>query len=196
MTERQKNILWLSALFVVLVLFYSKVLFTGKIIRAPDIINESYWGVIEAKKLGWQEIFSFVRNVKAAWNIEINSGFTTEGGNTAVHLLMHLKAITFLIPAPACVAWTIVLSFYFGACGLYLYCRAINCSRVASFFAALVFALSPEMASLINAGHVMKIATISYAPWAFFCLEKGFVTRRIFWFMATGFVLAFQFFNT
>jgi hypothetical protein len=196
MTDRQKNVLWLTGLFILLVLFYSKILFTGKIIRAPDIINESYWGVIEAKKLGWQEIFSFIKNVKAGWNIEINSGFTTEGGNTAVHLLLHLKAITFLIPAPACVAWTIVLSFYLGACGLYLYCRTINCSRVASFFAALIFALSPEMASLINAGHVMKIATISYATWAFFCLEKGFVTRRIFWFLAASFVLAFQFFNT
>lgn len=196
MTGRQKNVLWLTGLFVLLVLFYSKILFTGKIIRAPDIINESYWGVIEAKKLGWQEIFSFVNNVKAGWNTEINSGFTTEGGNTAVHFLVHLKAITFLIPAPACVAWTIVLSFYFGACGLYLYCRTINCSRVASFFAALIFALSPEMATLINAGHVMKIATISYATWAFFCLEKGLLTRRIFWFMATAFVLTFQFFNT
>lgn len=196
MTDKQKDTLWLIGLFVLLLLFYAKILFTGKIIRAPDIINESYWGVISAKSLGWREIFSFVENIKASWNIEINSGFTTEGGNSALHYLLHLKVITFLIPAPACVAWTIVLSLYFGACGLYLYCRTINCSSIASFFAALVFALSPEMASLINAGHVMKIATISYAPWAFFCLEKGFVTRRLFWFMATSFVLAFQFFNT
>jgi hypothetical protein len=194
MTERQKEMLWLAALLVLLVLFYSKILFTGKIIRAPDIINESYWGVIEAKKLGWQEIFSFIHYIKAAWNIEINSGFTTEGGNSAVHLLVHLKAITFLIPAPACVAWTIVLNFFFGACGLFLYCRTIGCSRLAAFFAALVFALSPEMASLINAGHVMKIVTISFAPWAFFCLEKGFLSRRIFWFMATAIVLTIQFF--
>lgn len=196
MTDRRKDTLWLIALFVLLVICYSKVLFTGKIIRAPDIINESYWGVIATKNMGWQEIFSFVHNIKAGWNTEINSGFTNEGGNSAVHLMVHLKAITFLIPAPACVAWTIVLNFFFGACGLYLYCRAIACSRFASFFAALVFSLSPEMASLINAGHVMKIATIAYAPWAFFCLEKGFFTRRLFWFMATAFVLAFQFFTS
>jgi hypothetical protein len=196
MTERRKDTLWLFALFVLLILCYSKVLFTGKIIRAPDIINEFYWGVISAKNLGWHEIFSFVNNLKAGWNTEINSGFTTEGGNSAIHLLIHLKAITFLIPAPACVAWTIVLHFFFGACGVYLYCRAINSSRFASFFAALVFGLSPEMASLINAGHVMKIATIAYAPWAFYCLEKGFLGRRLFWFMATSVVLAIQFFNT
>lgn len=196
MTERQKNILWLSALLALLVLCYSKILFTGKIIRAPDIINESYWGVIATKNLGWQEIFSFIHNLRAGWNTEINSGFTTEGGNSAVHLLVHLKAITWLFPAPACVAWLIVLNFFFGACGVYCYCRAISCSRFASFFAALVFGLSPEMGSLINAGHVMKIATIVYALWAFFCLEKGFLTRRLFWFMATSFVLAFQFFTS
>jgi hypothetical protein len=196
MTERRKDILWLAGLFLLLVVCYSKVLFTGKIIRAPDIINESYWGVIAAKNMGWKEIFAFVDNIKAAWSLEINSGTTTEGGNCAIHLLVYLKAITWLFPAPACVAWTIVLNFFFGACGVYCYCRAIACSRFASFFAALVFGLSPEMASLINAGHVMKIATIAYAPWAFFCLEKGFLRRRLFWFMATAFVLAFQFFTS
>lgn len=196
MTDRQKDALWFSGLFVLLVLFYSKILFTGKIIRAPDIINESYWGVIDAKKLGWQEIFSFVKNVKASWNIEINSGFTSEGGNSPVHFLLHLKVINFLIPAPACVAWTMLFCFYFGACGLFMYCRAIDCSRSAAFFGAIVFALSPEIATLINAGHVMKLATISYAPWAFFCLEKGFGTRRLIWFMATSVVLAVQFFNS
>jgi len=43
---------------------------------------------------------------------------------------------------------------------------------------------------------VMKIATISYAPWAFYFLERGFQSRRVIFFLTTAFVLAFQFFNT
>jgi len=62
--------------------------------------------------------------------------------------------------------------------------------------AGAVFAMAPEMASLINAGHVLKIATISVAPWAFYFLEKGFQRRRVIWFMTTGLVLALQFFYT
>jgi hypothetical protein len=42
----------------------------------------------------------------------------------------------------------------------------------------------------------MKIATISYAPWAFYFLERGFQSRRLIFFLTTAIVLAFQFFNT
>jgi len=34
------------------------------------------------------------------------------------------------------------------------------------------------------------------APWAFYCLEKGFQRRKVIWFMTTGLVLALQFFYT
>lgn len=194
MTERKKDILFLTALFALLVIFYVKILFTGKIISAPDIINEFYWGVVES----WQRSMSSLldlRQVKADWNMEINSGTSTLGGNASLHLLVWLKLLYKLIPPPASVAWVIVLHLYFGAAGLYMYCRTIGLSRWAAFLAGLVFAVAPENASLINAGHVMKIATISYAPWAFYLLERGFLTRRVIFFLATGFVLAFQFFN-
>ena len=72
----------------------------------------------------------------------------------------------------------------------------MGAGRLAAFIGGLIFALAPENASLINAGHVMKIATISYAPWAFYFLERGFQTRRVIFFLTTAFVLAFQFFNT
>jgi hypothetical protein len=89
-----------------------------------------------------------------------------------------------------------VLHLFFGAYGTYLCCRLAGASRFASLLGGTIFALAPENASLINAGHVMKIATISYAPWAFYFLERGFQTRRMIFFLTTAFVLAFQFFNT
>lgn len=194
MTERKKDLLFLTTLFALLLLFYAKILFTGQIISAPDIINEFYWGVVES----WQKSLSSLldlRQVKAGWNSEINGGTSTLGGNSSLHLLVWIKLIFKLIPPPSSVAWFIVLHLFFGAVGLYLYCRAISLSRSAAFLAGLIFAVAPEIASLINAGHVMKIATISYVPWAFYFLERGFLTRRVIFFMATGLVLAFQFFN-
>lgn len=194
MTDRRKDLLFLTALLVLLILFYSRILFTGKVISAPDIINEFYWGVVET----WQNSLAKLLDpglIKAAWNREINSGTTTLGGNSSIHFLVWLKLIFNLIPPPASVAWFIVLHLFFGAAGVFCYCRIIGLSRFAALFAGAVFALAPENASLINAGHVMKIATISYAPWAFYCLERGFRSRRLFWFLTTGFVLAVQFFN-
>ena len=195
MTERRKDLLYLAALLVSLILFYSRILFTDMIIRAPDIINEFYWGVIATKRASFWEIFDFSQ-VKAAWNIFINSGFTSEGGISPVHFLFHLKLINYLIPAPACVAWLIVFHLFFAGAGVFCYCRAIGASRSAAFLGGLIFAVAPENASLINAGHVMKICTISYAPWALYFFERGFQTRRVFFFLTAGLVLAIQFFHS
>lgn len=195
MTERKKDWLFLVSLLGILVLCFTKILFTDGIIRAPDIINEFYWGVKGYENIGWPELFRFSL-ASAGWDPYINSGFTNEGGMASLQFLLHHKLIFKLIPAPASVAWFIVLHLFFGAAGVYCLCRTIGTGRFAALLGGAIFALAPEIATLINAGHVMKIATISYAPWAFWFLEKGFRTRRLIFFLTTGFVLAFQFFNT
>jgi len=195
MTERRKDFLCFGLLFVLLVLFFARILFTSKVVSAPDIINEFYWGTLAQKSQPFTDLFNFSK-INADWNIFINSGTTSEGGIAPILLLLWHKLILYVLPAPACVAWHMVLHLFFGGCGLFLFCRAIGASRPAAFLAGLIFAIAPENASLINAGHVMKIATISYAPWAFFFLERGFRSRRLIFFMATGLTLALQFFNT
>lgn len=194
MTNRKNTALFLFGLLALLLLYYSRILFTDQILRAPDIVNEFYWGARSLSEMPFLKIFHFP--LYADWDMFTNSGFTNEGGGASFAFLVPLKLIYYLFPFPASIAWTIVLHLFFGACGTYLCCRAIGASRFAAFAGGVIFALAPEMASLINAGHVMKVATISYAPWAFYFLERGFQTRRVIFFLATAFVLAFQFFNT
>jgi hypothetical protein len=195
MTDRNKDLLILSGLLAVLLLFFSHILFTSQIIRAPDILNEFYWGVKDAAR---QPFFSVFRTdlSSAGWNPFINSGFTNEGGVASEQFLYLRRLVFWLVPPPASVAWYIVLHLFIAAAGTYCYCRLIGASRTAAFLGGLIFAIAPENASLINAGHVMKIATISLAPWAFYFLEKSFKTRRLFWFLATAVLLALQFFHT
>ena len=188
----EKNRFWIVLMAFVLIGMFSRILFTDQIIRAPDIIQEYYWGVLEYSKRPLSEIFHF--RLHAPWDIYGNTGNTLEGGGLGNQFLFWQGLIYFFIRPPASVAWFIVLHFFLGSAGVYLLCRTIGASRLASFLGALTFSLAPEMVSLINAGHVLKIATISVAPWAFYMLERGFQTRRIIWFMATGFVLALQFF--
>ena len=57
MTERRKDILALTILLVVLVGIFAPVLFTSKIIRAPDILNEYYWTVKDLGKTPFLDIF-------------------------------------------------------------------------------------------------------------------------------------------
>ncbi len=194
MSDREKNLLMLAFMLVILIMFFSRILFTDQIIRAPDIINEYYWNVLDWYKSPLTKLLNF--KLEANWWIESNSGFTLMGGDVGGNINFWNLLIYKFIPPPASVGWFIVIHLFLGGCGLFYYCRIIGASIPASLLAGLVFALAPEMASLINAGHVMKIATISFAPWAFVCIEKGFQRRRILYFMATSVVLALQFFNS
>ena len=191
MTERKRDLLFLAGLLAVLVLLFSKILFTGRIVRAPDITNEFYWTVKGFKDMGFLELFKV--SLRPTWDLFINSGTSEGGGTLSMQFLFYRNLIFRLLPAPANVAWFMVLHMFFGAAGTFLYCRAIGAGRFASFLGGLIFALAPENASLINAGHAQKIATISFAPWAFYFFEKGFQTRRVIFFLTAGFVLAFQF---
>jgi hypothetical protein len=194
MTESRKNLAALAGLLAVLILFFSHILFTTKVIRAPDILNEYYWTALSHSKLHFLDFFRL--HLVADWDIYGNSGNTLLGGGVGTQFVNLLNLVYYFFPLPSAVAWFIVLHFFFGAAGVYCYCRAIGLGAVPAFLGGLVFALAPEMASLINAGHVLKIATISVAPWAFYFFERGFLTRRVIFFLATGLVLAFQFFYT
>jgi len=193
MTDRKKDFFVLALLLAVLVIYFGNILFTHKIIRAPDILNEFYWTIKDSSS---DSLLNALKpQFKAVWDIYSNSGDTTEGGWAAGHFLIQNKFIFNLIPQPASIAWFMVLHFFQGAVGTYLYCRTIGVSRLASFFGGLFFALATENVSLINAGHVLKVGTISFAPLAFFLIEKGLLTRRVIFFLATAIVLALQFFE-
>lgn len=193
MIERRKDILVLTVLLVLFILFFSKILFTDKIIRAPDIINELYWSVKDLPSVPLKDLLKI--NLVADWNMFDNSGDTTEGGWSSIQFLLHKKLIFHFFPSPANVAWFILFHLFIGAAGTYFCCRAIGASRFASFIGGVVFSLAPETASLINAGHVLKMATISLAPWGFYFFERTMQSRRLIYAMTTAVVLAFQFFH-
>ena len=194
-SQRGNDLLMLLLLLVGLTVLFSPILFTTKIVRAPDILNEFYWGVYQSYG---KPLWSMLRVdlATADWNPYINSGHSNDGGMASMQFVYPYRLIFGLIPAPASVAWFMVLHLFLGGAGTYLYCRLVGCSRIAALFGGLLFAFCTENASLINAGHVMKIATIVHAPWVFYFIEKGFRTDRLFAFLCAGLVLTFQFFNT
>lgn len=193
--RRSNDLVLLMLLLAGLVALFSPILFTTKIVRAPDILNEFYWGVYNAYG---KPLWSMLRVdlATADWNPYINSGHSNDGGMTSMQFVYPYRLIFGLIPAPASVAWFMVLHLFAGGAGTYLYCRLVGCSRISALFAGLLFAFCTENASLINAGHVMKIATIAHAPWVFYFIEKGFRTDRLFAYLCAGLVLTLQFFNT
>jgi hypothetical protein len=193
MTERRKDFWLLAMLLGILVLFFSKILFTDMIVRAPDIVAEFYWSIQHFKAMSFLDLFRL--DLNASWDLLSNGGGSEGGGTVSMQFLFYRNLIFWLFPEPANVAWFMVFHLFFGGAGTYCFCRAIGVGRLGSLLGGLIFALAPENASLINAGHVQKIATISFAPWAFYFLEKGFQTRRYIFPLSTAVCLAFQFFN-
>ena len=94
-----------------MILYYSRILFTDKIIRAPDIINEFYWGVKGIGDLKFWNLFPF-GHLKAGWDPFVNSGYSVEGGDVSMSFLLWKNLIFWAIPAPASVAWFIVLHLF------------------------------------------------------------------------------------
>ncbi|GFO56567.1 membrane protein [Geomonas sp. Red276] len=193
MTERRKDLLYLLGLLLVLIIFFAKILFTSQIVRAPDIIAEFFWGVKHFKTMSFLDLFR--PSMHAGWDYLSNGGGTEGGGTISLQFLFYRNLLFWLLPEPVNTAWFMILHLFFGGAGTYCFCRAIGVGRLGSFLGGLIFAIAPENASLINAGHVQKIATISFAPWAFYFVEKGFQTRRYIFAMTAAVCLAFQFFN-
>lgn len=193
MTERKKDLLTLGLLLLIVVGCFNKMLFTDLIVRAPDITNEFIWNVRGFPDLPLKDIFNM--NIKAGWDLFANGGGTEGGGTMSMQFLLYRSLFFWSIPVPQSIAWFMALHLFFGGAGVYLYCRVIGASRPAALLGGVIFAVAPEISSLINAGHVQKIATISFAPWAFYFFEKGFQKQRVIYPMAAAVILALQFFN-
>ncbi|HEX9024742.1 MAG TPA: hypothetical protein VF799_12980, partial [Geobacteraceae bacterium] len=131
MSERKRDLIFQGALFGLLILLFAKILFTGKIIRAPDIINEFYWGVKGMGDWSFPDLFR-ISLTGAPWNMFVNSGFTNEGGDVSGQFLLLHRMVFHFIPLPENIAWYIVIHLFIGAAGVYCYCRLIGASRFAS----------------------------------------------------------------
>lgn len=191
-----KDLFWLLLMAALTVIFCQRLLFTDQIIRASDVITQFYWG---AKGVSEQTLFQYLRSIpdifRASWEPLNDGGRTLEGGWNAIGLLFHRYLIQHYFPFPSSIAWLAVLSLLWGGIGTFFYCRLIGVSRFGAFAAGTLFALCTENASLINAGHIQKIETISWFPWVLLFLEKSLRGGRLFHYAMTACLLGIQFFN-
>lgn len=192
----EKDWFWIALLGAACLVLFRDLLFTDKIIRASDVITQYFWG---AKALKEMPPLDYLRSLpsifQAGWDSLSDGGRTLEGGWNANRLLFYEYVVLHYFPFPASIAWIAVLSLIWGGIGTYWYCRLIGVGRLGAFAAGFLFAFCVENASLINAGHIQKIETISWFPWVLFFLEKALRSGRLFHYAMTALMLGLQFFN-
>jgi hypothetical protein len=192
----ENNALWIALLGCLIVALFHRILFTDQIIRASDILTQMFWSVKGMKGgsfLGY--LWSLPDNFHANWEPFDNGGRAGEGGGNALSLLFYRTFVYQYFPFPSSIAWLAVLSLIWGGIGTYYYCRSIGLSRFSSFAAGFLFAYCAENVTLINAGHMQKIETISWFPWAILYLEKALQSRRFYHYALCALFLAIQFFS-
>jgi len=96
MPERRKDMVALAGLLAVLVLFYSHILFSNKVIRAPDILNEYYWSALGLSKGHFLDFFKL--RLIASWDIYGNSGNTLLGGEVGSQLVSLSNLVYYFHP--------------------------------------------------------------------------------------------------
>ena len=198
--DRQKltesNRFWAALLACLVIAFFYRYLFTTQIIRASDVLSQLFWSV---KGIHQQSFLDYLEKIpeffRVNWEPMDNGGRTGEGGGNPLNLLFYRYLVFQYFPFPANIAWLAVLSLAWGGIGTFFYCRAIGVSRFGAFAAGLLFAACTENSSLINAGHIQKIETISWLPWVLLSLEKALRTGRLYHYSITALLLAVQFFT-
>lgn len=180
--------MWVLLMAIIPVALLYRILFTGDIIRASDVVTQYFWSVLD------YSITTLPPPLSGKWDPYSNFGVdTTIGG--PLHILPWRFLVYIIFPLPASIAWEAVSRLIFAGIGTFIYCRVIGLERFPSFLAGLFFILSSEMVTLINAGHIGKMGTISWLPWVLIVLEKGLLQRSLFYFLLTGGALALQFFE-
>lgn len=186
--DENRNWFWILLITAIPLFLLYRILFLGELIRASDITSQYYWAVQDYGKPPLPTPFS------NHWNPNDNFGSDTTVGGPLSYAPWRLPIYMF-IPLPVNIAWEIVTHIIFAGIGAFLFCRVIGLNRYSSFLAAIFFILSSEIITLINAGHVGKINTISWTPWVFLALEKGLQDKKPLYFLLTGGALALQFFE-
>lgn len=186
--KEQERCLYPLLISVLTIFLLRKILFTDQIINATDVGTQYFWEVYHLPKLSYIDWFHFTWGGLGNFGDDITK-------NLARNLLPYRYLIYKILPSHLGIAWETAFHIIFAGIGTFLYCRVLGLHRFSSFFAAISFIFSAEMISLINAGHIGKIGTITWAPLIFFFLEKGLQEKRPFYFLLTGGALAMQFFE-
>lgn len=186
--REKESLFYLSLLSLLTILLLRKVLFTNQILNATDVVTQYFWEVLHLEKMSYWEWFSF------KWQGLANFGDDTT--RILARSLLPYRYLTYwLFPAYLGISWEAALHIIFAGIGTFLYCRILGLQRFSSFLAAISFIFSAEIITLINAGHIGKINTISWTPLVLFFLEKGLQEKRPLYFLLTGGALAVQFFE-
>lgn len=94
--------------------------------------------------------------------------------------------LKFFMPLHRAMGLKLVLHVFLAGLFMYLFLKTLKLNRYAAAFGGLGYMFASVFVSLVYAGHDAKMFIIALLPLVFSLLERGFETKRLFYFIMLG----------
>ncbi len=128
------------------------------------------------------------------WYPQIFGGMPVLGAPTGGPLAPshQLKNI---IPPQVVMAIGHIIFLFIGGLGVYLYLKSLKVSQYVAFIGSIAYIFIGNNLSTPYAGHLGRAVSVSLFPFAVFFLQRGLVSKKIFYFLMAGTVSALAFYE-
>jgi hypothetical protein len=186
--EKYETPVLIFLILVLLIVFFNKAFFEGKVFSSPDVIGPMSFQTYlhEADQEGvfplWiPYVFS---GMPSFASLMIAGQRTYDVTNYVFNEVNHLLSILLVNTD---VGWAVLFYFFFGV-GIFLLLRRLGVGKFGGFFAAVATIFTMNIVIWIMVGHGTKIITISFFPYIFlFVLE---LSKKFRWSYLIGLTLA------
>jgi len=183
--NRTGDIVFVFFLFLLVLFFFRKIFFTGKVLYGHDFILQFYaWKDFVYEHLRSQGSLPF-------WNPYLFCGtpFIT---NIQVSMFYPLGFLYYLLPPELAYGYATIFHCILGSIFMYAFMRTLSVSQVGCFVSALVFTFNGYFMAHLYAGHLSFVQTYIWIPLIFLFLYK-FTQKRCFKYaVMAGLILGVQ----
>lgn len=146
----------------------------------PVTLGQSVWFTTDILRLTYPFALELQRNPLPLWTDKILAGFPlfAEGQVAALYPLNRL--LLAILPAHFALSLSVLLHLSLGACGMYLFVRALGLRAASAVLAGFIFSFNGWV--LGHLSHIAVIAAISWLPWSLYFLSRFQNTRAGIWF--------------
>ena len=158
------------AYFVLVHIFFWKLLVPGRVLFGTDIMSQSY----PIQHMAVQEMIK--NRSLMLWNPYIFSGMPFLA-SFSFPFFYPFALLFFILPLGFAMGYEILLHFFLMGLFMYLLLTHLKLSRQAAFVGGLLFMFSAHLVSLVYPGHGGKIFTMTYLPLAVLFLDRAMDSR-------------------
>lgn len=186
--EKYETPVFIALIFILLVMFFNKAFFEGKIFSPPDVIGpmslQTY--LHEANQEGVFPLWvPYVFSGMPSFASLMIAGQRTY--DITNYLFSEANHYLSVLLANTDVGWAVLFYFFFGI-GIFLLLKRLGVGKFAGFFAAIATIFTMNIIIWIMVGHGTKIITISFFPYIFLFVIELF--KKVRWSYLIGLTLA------